>query len=91
VTGLTSTTPVSTGAADGTSIVLAASPGNLLFAVISNANSFTSPTGITNRTTISGEFGSVLTPADATLTSAQISGGDVTVTNPALRLQPNLD
>jgi hypothetical protein len=81
-TGLTSTTALQKGSTPGgTTITLPASPGNLLFACISGTSAFSSPTGITARATITGPDSSSLSPADATLTSGQISGGDVTVTS----------
>jgi Putative Ig domain len=79
--GLTSTTPLfSTGYTQTTSVPAAA--GNLLFAFASTGatGTFTSPTGITNETEITGLDGGNSFPADTTVTSGMISGGDVTVT-----------
>jgi Putative Ig domain len=80
-TGLTSTTPLfSTGYNQTTSVPAAV--GNFLFALATGGpgDSFTSPTGITNETAITGDNGEVSYLADATITSGMISGGDVTLT-----------
>jgi hypothetical protein len=79
-TGLTSTTPLTSKSYTQTTTVPAAA-GNLLFALTTGgATSFTSPTGITNETAITGANGEVTQPAAVTVTSGMISGGDVTVT-----------
>jgi hypothetical protein len=90
-TGLTSITPLAKGSSIDfgnapDAIVLPASPGNLLFVATSASGSvgtIISPTGITSRALITGADNLQLLPADATLTSGMISGGDVTVAGTA--------
>jgi Putative Ig domain len=78
----TTVIPTPQGGEAVSSLTLPASVGNFIFTA-NVAAAYTGPTGISVRSTITGPNGTALFPADVTVTSGMISGGDVTVTAPA--------
>jgi hypothetical protein len=81
-TGLTSTTPLTSQASSdvAASFTVPAAVGNFIFAFATSGGLWTSPTGITNETAVTGLNGLISQPGDVTVTSGMISGGNVTMT-----------